>query len=139
MFELNPFLSKLEKTAFHFSQGRLWAGNSVNTPFAYHILDLSEGRGGEVEALTGSDSSASQTQIPLHEDKTLTQIDLLNTTEKWEETMQTGMRLLSKHHRTPATLLQTQNTHAYTYISFPLIVGNQRAKGLSLASHRLKC
>lgn len=34
-------------------------------------LDLSEGRGSEVEGLTGSDSLASQAQIPLHEDKPL--------------------------------------------------------------------
>lgn len=34
-------------------------------------LDLSEGRGSEVEGLTGSDSLANQAQIPLHEDKPL--------------------------------------------------------------------
>lgn len=53
--------------------------------------------------------------------------------------MQTGIRLPSKHYRTSVTLGQTQNTPTYMYISFPIITGNQRAKGVSLASHKLKC
>lgn len=47
-------------------------------------LDLSGGKGSEVGGLTGSDSSARQAQIPLHEDKTVSQTDLLNTTGKQE-------------------------------------------------------
>lgn len=74
----------LEKTACHFSQGYLWAEGSVSTPLLITSLDLSGGRGSGGVGLTGSESLASQPQIPLHEDKTLSQTDLLNTTEKQE-------------------------------------------------------
>lgn len=59
-------------------------GTQLRLPLLIAALDLSEGRGSEVGGLTGSESSASQTQIPLHEDKTLSQTDLLSTTEKQE-------------------------------------------------------
>lgn len=142
---LNPFLMlaphflSWRKLPAIFHKDICGRGTQLTRHLLITSLDLSEGRGSQGEVLTSSDSSASQSQIPLHEDKTLSQTDLLNITGKQESTMQTGIRLPSKHYRTSVTLGQTQNTSTYVYISFLIITGNQRAKGISLASHKLKC
>lgn len=67
-----------------FHKGVRGQGTQLALSLLITSLDLSQGGGSEVEGLTGSDSSAGQTLIPLHEDKTLSQTDLLNTTEKQE-------------------------------------------------------
>lgn len=65
-------LPELEKTCLPFLT-RTFCG--WRTPLTLCLLitslDLSEGRRSEVEGLTGSDSLASQAQIPLDEDKPL--------------------------------------------------------------------
>lgn len=59
-------------------------GTQLTLCFLIMSLDLSGGGGNEVGDLTGSDSSASGTQIPLNEDNTIRRTDLLSTAEKQE-------------------------------------------------------
>ena len=79
-----PYCRRWRKVRAIFHKGVRGQGTQLALSLLITSLDLSQGGGSEVEGLTGSDSSAGQTLIPLHEDKTLSQTDLLNTTEKQE-------------------------------------------------------